>query len=184
MKYINQVREHVLDRYSQRDDFEGMTTYNVHVKHMVEYAKQLAKKLKANEEIVEIAALLHDIGRLDGTNENHHEVGAQYAEKYLKDIGYDKQKISVIKNCILAHRGSVKIKRESIEAECIASADAMAHFGDIPSMFYWVYVFLDRDIDEGKSMVLDKYKRSFKKMMPEAQDIVREKYESILKIIE
>lgn len=184
MQIISTVREHVLEKYSQRKDYQGMITYNVHVKYVVEYAKELAKKLNANEEIVEIAALLHDIGRIDGTNENHHEVGAEYAEKFLLDKGYDKKKVDIVKNCILAHRGSVKIDRKSVEAECVASADAMAHFGDIPAMFYWVYVFLDKDIQEGKKMILEKYKRSFKKMIPEAQDIVREKYDAVMKILE
>jgi uncharacterized protein len=172
-----------LKKYSERENYQGMFTYNVHVKYVVKYANELAKKLNADEEIVEIAALLHDIGRIDGTNENHHEVGAEYAESFLRKQNYNKKKISVVKNCILAHRGSVPIKRESVEAECIASADAMAHFGNIPALLYWVYVFLDKDIEEGRSMVKSKLDRSFKKMIPEAQDIVREKYESTMKIL-
>lgn len=184
MDIVKTVRKHVLEKYSQRKDYQGMITYNVHVNYVVKYAIELAKKLNADEEIVEIAALFHDIGRIDGTDENHHEVGAEYAEEFLKSNGYDNRKIGIVKNCILAHRGSVKIERKTVEAECIASADAMAHFGDIPSMFYWVYVFLDKDIEEGKTMILDKYKRSFMKMIPEAQEIVREKYNAVMKILE
>ena len=184
MEIIEIVRRHVLDKYSKEESYQGMITYNVHVKYVVKYSKELAKKLNADEEIVEIAALLHDIGRIDGTNENHHEVGAEYAEEFLIKNGYDKEKTVIVKNCILSHRGSVKIERKSIEAECVASADAMAHFGDIPAMFYWVYVFLDKDMEEGKTMVLDKYKRSFEKMIPEAQEIVREKYDAVMKILE
>lgn len=183
MSIIEIVRKHVLERYSEREGNQGMITYNVHVKYVVEYAKELAKKLNADEEIVEIAALLHDIGRIDGSNENHHEVGAEYAEKFLKENNYDEKKISIVKNCILAHRGSVPIKRETAEAECIASADAMAHFGNIPSLLYWAYVFLGKDIEEGRILMKDKLKRSFNKMIPEAQDIVREKYEAAMKIL-
>jgi uncharacterized protein len=184
MNIVEKVREHVLEKYSNRKDYQGMTTYDVHVRFVVKYAKELAKRLNADEEIVEIAALLHDIGRIDGKNEDHHEIGAEYSVKFLRSAGYDKKKIDVVKNCILSHRGSVKIKRETVEAECIASADAMAHFGDIPAMFYWVYVFLNKDIEEGRKMLLDKYTRSFEKMIPEAQDIVREKYEAVIKILE
>jgi uncharacterized protein len=183
MEMVEIVRKHVLEKYSQRKDYQGMITYDVHVKYVVEYAKELAKKLNANEEIVEIAALLHDIGRIDGSNENHHEIGAEYAEKFLREQKYDEKKISIVKNCILAHRGSVHIKKETIEAECVASADAMAHFGNIPAILYWAYVFLGKDIEEGKAMVKSKLERSFKKMIPEAQDIVREKYESAMRIL-
>ena len=184
MSIRDTVQEHVLQRYQARDDYHGMTTYNVHVKNVVAYALQLAKKLNADEEIVEIAALLHDIGRLDGTDENHHIVGAEYAEEFLKTNGYETKKIQAVKHCILAHRGSVSIPKETIEAECVASADAMAHFGDIPAMFYWVYVFLDKGMEEGRQMVKDKYIRSFKKMIPEAQEIIRDKYDAVMKILE
>lgn len=184
MNILDLVREHVLERYNGRKDFHGMTTYNVHVKHMVEYSIQLAKKLNADEEIVEIAALLHDIGRLDGTDENHHIVGAEYSEKFLSENGYDEDKIMKVKHCIIAHRGSLSLPRETIEAECVASADAMAHFGDIPAMFYWVYVFLGKDMEEGKIKVRDKLTRSFNKMIPEAQEIVKEKYDAVMKILQ
>lgn len=183
MDIVEIVRTHVLEKYSQKKDYQGMITYNIHVQYVVKYAKELAQRLNGDEEIVEIAALLHDIGRIDGTDENHHEVGAEYAEKFLRSNDYDNDKIKIVKNCILAHRGSVKIARDTVEAECIASADAMAHFGDIPAMFYWVYVFLDKEIEEGRTMILEKYKRSFDKMIPEAQEIVREKYDSVMKIL-
>jgi len=184
MNILDTVRSHVLKRYQERADFEGMVTYNVHIKHMVEYAIQLAKKLNADEEIVEIAAWLHDIGRLDGTNENHHIVGAEYSEKFLRENGYYEEKIQQVKHCILTHRGSVDTPRETIEAKCIASADAMAHFGDISAMFYWVYVFLGKDMEEGKIKVRDKLTRSFNKMVPEAQEIVKEKYDAAMKILQ
>ncbi|MBU1120123.1 HD domain-containing protein [Patescibacteria group bacterium] len=183
MNIVETVRTHVLKRYSERDDAQGMDMYDTHVKYVVEYAKELAKKLNANEEVVEIAALMHDIARVDWSNETHHIDGANYAEKYLTKLGYDSKKIAMVKHCIIAHRGSQSIPRETIEAECVASADAMAHFRSIPDMIYYVYVDLGKELEEGKTMLKDKFERSFRKMIPEAQEIVREKYEAAMVIL-
>jgi len=183
MNTIDTVKAHVLSKYEARKDFRGMDTYNTHVVFVVEYAKELAKKLNANEEIVEISAWMHDLYNIEDDNENHHIDGANYAEKYLTELGYDPEKIAQVKHCIYAHRGSQRIPRETIEAECLASADAMAHFKNISDMFYFVYVDLGKSAEEGKQMLRDKLERSFRKMIPEAQDIVREKYNAAMVLL-
>lgn len=184
MDIVEEVRKHVYEKYHEDERDDGMNLYDIHVKYVVEYAKQLAKKLYADIEIVEISALLHDIGRLNSTKENHHIIGAQYAEEYLQTLGYPIEKIKRVKHCIFAHRGSLSIPRETIEAECVASADAMAHFRNISDMFYFVYHDLKESSEKGKQMVKDKFERSFNKMIPEGKEIVRDKYEAIMKILE
>lgn len=184
MDIVETVRKFVFDKYHEDKDFKGINMYDSHVKYVVEYAKELAKELNADEEVVEIAALLHDIGRLNGTDDNHHIVGSEFAEKYLTELHYDSKKIAMVKHCILAHRGSKQIPRETIEAECVASADAMTHFRNISDMFYFVYHDLQKPSDEGKQMIKDKLERSFRKMIPQAQNIVREKYEAIMRMLE
>lgn len=183
MNIIDTVRTHILERYSERNDSQGMEMYDTHVKYVVEYAKELAKKLNADEEVVEISALLHDIAQVDDSYETHDVDGANYAEKFLTTLNYDPKKVAMVKHCILTHRGSKNIPRETVEAECVASADAMAHFRSIPDMFYLVYVDFGKDVEEGKQMLKDKLERSFRKMIPEAQEIVREKYEAAMVIL-
>jgi len=183
MDIVATVKAHVLKRYSVRDDAQGMDMYDTHVKYVVEYAKELAKKLNANEEVVEISALLHDIAQIDDSYETHDVDGGNYAERYLTSLNYDLEKVAMVKHCILAHRGSKSIPRETIEAECVASADAMAHFRSIPEMFYLVYVDFGKDVEEGKQMLKDKLERSYRKMIPEAQEIVRERYNAAMVIL-
>ncbi len=184
MDIVEEIRKHVIKRYQERDDAEGMDMYETHVKYVVEYAKTLAEKLGAGVEVVEIAALLHDIARIDGLNENHHIEGAKYAEELLNSLGYDPEKIPVIKDCIISHRGSTGIPQKTVEAKCLASADAMAHFRSIPDMFYFVYKDLGCDIEEGKQKLRKKFTESYNKMIPEAKEIVEEKYIAVMKILE
>jgi uncharacterized protein len=94
----------------------GYEPYPCHFVPMVKYAKKLAKRLKADEEVVEIAAWLHDVGSIIYGRDNHHITGAKIAEEKLKELGYPpEKKIELVKKCILNHRGSKQNKRETIE---------------------------------------------------------------------
>ena len=55
-------------------------------------------------------------------------------------------KIEKVKHCIHAHRGSKPIKRETVETDCVASADAMAHLDNIPSLLYFAFVRLKMNV--------------------------------------
>ncbi|MHA1721275.1 MAG: HD domain-containing protein [Promethearchaeota archaeon] len=146
---------------------------------VVKYANKLAEKLGADKEIVEVSAWLHDITRLKGDPENHHISGPIEAEKILKQLNYPQDKIEKVKHCIHAHRGSQSIKRETIEAECVASADAMAHFDNVPALICVAFVKKQMTIEEGKNWVRNKLERSWKKLIPEAKEIVLLKYEAV-----
>jgi uncharacterized protein len=55
--------------------------------------------------LLEMSALLHDIGRVDETKKvNHYLTGAKAARKYLDQLGYfSKEEIAVISKAVLGH---------------------------------------------------------------------------------
>ncbi|MBU2028541.1 HD domain-containing protein, partial [Patescibacteria group bacterium] len=56
--------------------------YKYHILPVVKYAKELARIYKADMKLTEIAALLHDVGRIDFKNDGeHHILGVPVAEK-------------------------------------------------------------------------------------------------------
>lgn len=164
----------------EADDWD----WNYHIQIVVKYAKIMAKRMNADEEVVEIAAWLHDLTRLNGGDETHHLTGPVEAEKILKGFGYPQDKIDKVKHCIHAHRGSQSIKRETIEAECVASADAMCHFDTIVPLMYLNMVKLKRDIEETRTWMKAKIERSWKKLIPEAKEIMKKKYDAVKLILE
>lgn len=163
----------------QKECEKDSWSWDHHMVSVVKYAKQLARKLGADEEIVEISAWLHDITRLKGDSENHHISGPIEAEKILRELGYPQEKIDKVKHRIHAHRGSQNIKRETIEAECVASADAMAHFDDVPALLYGAFIKNQMNIEDGKGWVRNKLERSWNKLIPEAKKIVLPKYKAV-----
>ena len=69
-----------------------------HIQFVREIALELHKKYGDNKKVIEIAALLHDIGRGNEIgNENHAEAGARLAEIELKKFGLEKELIENIK---------------------------------------------------------------------------------------
>lgn len=129
---------------------------------------------------MEIAAWLHDIGRLpytDKKNLNHHIIGARKAEKILRKLNCPKEKIEIIKQAIICHRGSNGQKPKSIEEKIIANADAMSHFDVLPILYYWRAQQGD-SFKKITDWVEKKYERNWNKKisLPEARKIVREKY--------
>lgn len=161
--------------------------WRYHISLVVKYAKYLAKKYKANLELIELAALLHDIGRLpyiDKADINHNISGAKKAEKILHDFNYPKEKINMIKKAILSHRSNKLYIPKTMLEKIIANADAMAHFDVLPVFYFWrgKRGFNFHEITE---WVEAKLKKDWQKKitLPEARDLVKEKYETNKKIL-
>ncbi len=164
----------------------GYGIWSHHIVYVVKYAIELAKKLGADIEVVEIAALLHDYAGIKDQllEAEHHIHGAFEADRILTEFGYPSDKIQKVKDCILSHRGSVLSERLTSEAECIASADAMAHVSQVPSLLHLAYVSHGMSIDEGRLWVLNKIERSMKKMCPEARNMINDHYLKVKAVLE
>jgi uncharacterized protein len=154
--------------------------YKYHILPVVKYAKKLAQIYKADAEVVEIAALLHDIGRIDIKNdEEHHVLGVLVAEKILKKLKYSEEIIKEVKHCVLSHRASQGLEPQTLIAKIIANADAMSHFDMLPIFYYWNGQ-RNIKIAEITEWVEKKLERDWEKKLtfPEAKKMVAEKYKT------
>lgn len=164
----------------QKTNYFGYGAWTHHILPVVKYAKLMAAKLGADQEIVEIAALLHDYASVKDHKlyEDHHLHGAKLAEQILQKFHYPQNKIEQVKYCILCHRGSKVEKKLTKEALCVADADAMAHFDDIASLFYLAFHNHKMGIDEANDWLRQKLERSWKKISPTAKELIKDKYEA------
>jgi len=170
--------------YSEKNKFTH-TAWPFHIVPVVEHSMNLGKKLGADLEVLELAAYLHDYsGILDfSLYSDHHLHSAKLAEDILSKFGYPKNKIEEIKHCIVSHRGSVEIKRETIEAKILASADAMSHITELADMFYLTFGVHKYRTGEGVEWLKNKLDKSWNKIMPEGKDIVKDYYDNALEVL-
>jgi len=105
-----------------------------HTERVYNMAIKLAKHEKADLDVIEIAALLHDIARSKEENDKkicHADEGAKMAKNILKKYNLQSEKINNILHCIRVHRYSRGLKSETIEAKIIQDADRLDAIGAI-----------------------------------------------------
>lgn len=163
----------------------GYGIWTHHITEVARNGKYLAPMFGANPEIVELAALLHDYASVKDETlyEDHHIYGPIEAEKILLNLNYPAERIEAVKHAIEAHRASVEIEGRSAEARCLRNADAMAHIQNLPSLLHLAYVQRGMGIMEGAAWVRAKLARSWKKLDPVVQAMVKDQYEAAKKLL-
>ena len=179
------IKEEVIKRDKEDQKTREYSFYEEHIKYVVKNAKELAKKYKADIEIVELAALLHDIAIISkvGDREEHHINGSIIAEELLTKYNYPKDKIERVKQCILKHRGSVTIPRNTIEEEIIADADAISHFDNITLLYLTAIKRKGKNIKEASLWVEKKLAKDYNKLSERTKLDLKDRYENIVNIL-
>lgn len=182
---IEYIEEEVKRRCELQSNFFGVGGY-CHIKAVVKNAHILAEKYSADMEIVIIAAWLHDIASVTDYSlyEEHHIHGAKIAGEILSGLNYPKEKLEIIQKCILNHRGSRLEEKNSIEEICVADADAISHFDNLPSLFHLAYGIRKYDIAEGIDFVKNKLIKSYNKLSKRSKELYKEKYDIVMKIMD
>ena len=101
----------------------------------------------------------------------------------MSELGYAPAVIGAVQHCILTHRASQDLKPATAEAVCVASADAMAHIAQVPSLLHLAYVRKKLPVDEGALWVRGKLERSYRKLCPEAKLLIGARYQAALELL-
>ena len=93
-----------------------------HVMRVYHLALHLAENEDADLDVIKAAALLHDIGGKkevdDPTGKTDHAIeSSKMAEPILNNLGYSKDKIKHIQDCIISHRYRTENKPQTKEAK-------------------------------------------------------------------
>lgn len=179
------IKEELIIRCEKSKEKDGYNFWDEHIKYVVDNAINLAEKYGADVEIVELGALLHDIAMPSeyGEREEHNIYGAEIAEELLTKLNYPKEKIECVKSCVLNHRGFKDRPRNTIEEQCVADADVIAHFDCIPSLFALAYKEMNLPIQDGAEYVKKKLERDFNKLSAISRELLKDRYENIIKVL-
>jgi len=182
---IDEIERIVETACANDSNIFGYSIWTHHITQVVMNARRLAPRFRADPEVVELAALLHDyVGIKDATlHPDHHIHGPVEAERILRALGYPDAKIALVKACIATHRASVRAETRSVEGDCLANADAIAHIEHVPSLLHYVFVQRRMGVDEGTDWVKRKLQRSWQKISPFIQAEMQAQYDAALKTL-
>ena len=168
--------ERFAKEHCQKDP-EDPNLWENHVQLVREYALKLAEIERADKEVIEIAAFLHDIGKENGRI-NHHIKGRNLAKKFLESIDLPNSKERLILKCILKHRSRFSSDNNELEVKIIQSADALGTLFDERWQTY------NRN-HLSKEEMLSLYKKSIKKInLASARKIARPQIDKLKKLLE
>lgn len=116
---------------------EGMSPAHdwFHVQRVKTNAEELvANNSSADSTVVQLAVLLHDIGRAkeeEGIIKDHSEWGAEEGKNRLREHGAASEMSEAVAHCIRAHRYSNEIAPRTIEAKIVSDADNLDALGAV-----------------------------------------------------
>ena len=104
-----------------------------HVLRVLYLCELIGREEAADMRILLPAAIFHDIARPEETEKGmpHEEAGARMAERYLRSIRYDDERIPMITHAIRTHRYRSIEKPETLEARILSDADKLDAMGAV-----------------------------------------------------
>jgi len=101
-----------------------------HIKNVVDLARKIAKKEGADVDVVTVAALFHDISKLEAPQDIHAEEGASVAREYLTSrCEFPQSFTEEVCAAIEAHSHQGSLAELSLETQCLIEADILDKIG-------------------------------------------------------
>jgi len=101
-----------------------------HILNVVELSTEIARKEGADVDIARVAALFHDIAKLDAEQDVHAEEGARVARKYLEAHGdYPESFVESVCRAVRDHSYQGSLNDLSLETQSLIEADLLDKIG-------------------------------------------------------
>lgn len=185
MEIVELVRNYVIEKseeYENSSD-DHYDFWNEHIKYVFDESVKLAETYGADVEIVSLGALLHDIALIEkvGDRKDHHINGEKIAQEVLDRLNYDGPRKERVLKCVYNHRSSKNA--ETIEETCVADADILAHFDNIPMLFNSAFVKNSINLNEINSWLEAAFEKDFNDLSDKTKDSFAERYKLIKEIV-
>jgi len=102
-----------------------------HALRVREWGKLLAEQEGADTTVIELAALLHDIGRSGAVEKTHAESSAGLSVNILHKTGYSEDVVLRVRDAIMAHSLEAGHEPNTLEGKILYDADKLDFVGAI-----------------------------------------------------
>ncbi|MFW6018479.1 MAG: HD domain-containing protein [Halapricum sp.] len=101
-----------------------------HILNVVELAEEIARREGANVDVTRVAALFHDVAKLEAEQDRHAEAGAKIAREYLTAHGdYPQSFVEQVVNAVRDHSYQGELTDLPLETQCLIEADILDKIG-------------------------------------------------------
>jgi uncharacterized protein len=101
-----------------------------HILNVVDLGERIAREEGADVDAVRVAALFHDIAKLEADQETHAEEGARIARKYLETHGeFPQSFVDQVCRAVAEHSHQGDLSDLSLETRCLIEADLLDKAG-------------------------------------------------------
>ena len=101
-----------------------------HIKNVADISETIADNEGADTDIVVVAALFHDVSKLEAPQDTHAEEGAAVAREYLESHGdYPASFIESVCQAVADHSFQGPLSEVSLESRCLMEADVLDKVG-------------------------------------------------------
>lgn len=185
VEILSSIYHLVRDACRAPSNIFGFGIWTHHIRPMIDTAIHLAPAHGADMEMLLLCVLLHDYAAVldEEFIAEHHVHGANQATTLLSARDYAADRIAIIGDAILAHRGSKPQDKTTKEAACLADCDAISHIQQFPSLYRAIYSDESHSIDDGARWVKEKLERDWIKLSSIGRDYIRNTYTSLIAAI-
>lgn len=166
----NEIRKKI-EEYVKSMKWTPGDLYWRHAFMVREFALMLQEKVGGDKDIIEISALLHDIGKAKLLAPGHEKISGELTEQFLRKIDFNESQIYTIIECIKYENF------DSVEAKILRSADSMALIMDAKGQKWYFTKVLGDD----KEKILNELEKSFSEIEFDiGKELVRGVYQKLV----
>ena len=148
--------------------------YWQHTLQVRRFSLLIQEKAGGDRDVIEMAALLHDVGKAELLAPGHEELSAQIAEEFLASLAFDKDKIQSVGRCIRYKN------TDSLEVRILRSADSMSLIADDLGGREW---YFENVLKKDRKKILQEIEKSWSEIEFEfARGMVKSGYEELKEV--
>ena len=167
-------------RLSSEDNYDF---WNEHIKFVYEESINLSKIYDADLTVVKLGALLHDIALIEkvGDRKEHHVNGAVLSKSILEKYNCPQEIVDKVIGCVINHRSAKNAT--NVEELCVADADIIAHFDNIPMLFNSAFNRNNIKLNEVRSWMRDAFEKDYNDLSTDTKKIFEQRYKEICRVV-
>jgi putative nucleotidyltransferase with HDIG domain len=179
---VERAKQYVKEACQRPENSFGPSFFEEHLMVVAESAKELAVRLNADLEIVELAAYLHDISAIldPKTIPNHAELGGEWARRFLLENGYPSERAIRVARAVASHSTPVPLGGGSLEEICISNADVINRVLRPAYWFYYAFVVRKQSFQDGKAWLRAGIEKAWPALIEPAKEAVGDRYSSMM----